>query len=140
MRYTITHRGVPIGITDVQPASEPVVVAPVVRLPAYASLSSTVRAASLALADAALAHSTAVGGTSSGREGVFARAAALGRELELRDANGALVPADFIELTEWPGGNPEVAALIRFRDSHAGVPASVRRQPLGGAGEGEPAT
>ena len=140
MQYTITHRGVPIGIADVLAATESIIVAPVVPLPAYATLSATVRAASLALADTTLGLVVPTGESPERRETALTLGAALGRELELRDAAGALVPADFIELTEWPGGNPEVAAFIGFRDSHAAIPASVRPRRFGGAGGETPAT
>jgi hypothetical protein len=39
------------------------------------------------------------------------------------------VPVDFIELTDWPGGTPEVAAFIRLRDAHAPVQARVPARP-----------
>ena len=123
-----------------QATSESIIVAPVVPLPAYATLSSTVRAASLALADTTLGLVAPTGISSARREATLALGAALGRELELRDAAGALVPADFIDLTEWPGGNPEVAAFIGFRDSHAATPAPVHPRRLGGAGGEKPAT
>ena len=140
MQYTITHRGVPIGIADVEATTESIIVAPVVPLPAYTTLSPTVRAASLALADSTLGMVVPKGESPERREAALALGATLGRELELRDAAGALVSADFIELTEWPGGNPEVAAFIGFRDSHTAVPASVLRRRLGGAGGETPAT
>ena len=94
----------------------------------------------MALADTALSAREPTSTLSPRRENAFARAAELGRELELRDGSGALVPADFIELTEWPGAAPEVAALLRLRGSHAPVPAPVTPSPPGGAGRGKPAT
>ena len=93
-------------------------------LPAYEALRRIVRSASEALADVALAN------TRGEPESLaLHQNAELGRGLELRDATGALVPTDFIELTEWPGGSPEVAATIRFREAHAAIPARVVRPP-----------
>ena len=125
MQYSITHHGVPIGIVELPPEGERFTV-PVRPLAAYDMLSPLVRTASVALADVALgraADATAL-----------QQAAMRGRVLELRDATGALVPVDFIELTEWPGGTPEVAAFIRLRDAHAPVPAVVPR-PAGTGSE-----
>jgi hypothetical protein len=48
------------------------------------------------------------------------------------------VPADFVELTDWPGGHPEVAVLVRFRGAHPGGPA-VRRPPHTAGGGASPA-
>lgn len=120
LQYTITHQGVPIGVIELPPHADRITVA-VVPLPAYDTLQPIVRRASDALADVALgraANATAL-----------QAAAALGRVLELRDASGALVPVDFIELTEWPGGNVQFAAFVALRDSHAIVPAKVQPRP-----------
>src|SRR5687768_6387916 len=105
MEYTITHQGVPIGTIELPRDGERFTVA-VQPLPAYRALSPLVRVASAALANVALNQpADAV---------ALARATSQGRALELRDGTGALVPVDFIELTEWPGGTPEVAAFIRL--------------------------
>jgi hypothetical protein len=50
-----------------------------------------------------------------------------------------MVPTDYIELTDWPGGEPAVAAFIRLRDAHAGVPARVPPPPVGGTDAQAPA-
>lgn len=92
-------------------------------LPGYAPIQPVVRAASEALRNLLPAGPPADRGTELTAERALGRGAELGRALELRDATGVLVPTDFIELSEWRGGNPEVAALIRFRFSHTGVPA-----------------
>ncbi len=135
MPYTITHRGVPVGEVESLPAGELVTLV-VKPLPGYESLRTMVRAASAALANVALP--SAAPAVPENQE-ALRRGAEIGRELELRDSSGALVPADFVELTEWPGGDPEVAALARFRDSHAAVRAVVRRPPGSGAGALHPA-
>ena len=125
--YTITHHGVPVGTAELPSDGDRMTVA-VEPLPAYAAIQPLVRDASCALADVALGR--------SGDMGALRRAAALGRDLELRDPAGALVPADFIELTEWPSGAPQVAAFIQLREAHAPVPA---RLPLGRSGGSEAA-
>ena len=121
-QYTVTHQGVPIGIIELPADADRVTVA-LDPLPAYAAVQPMVRRASSALADVALGRPT--------NAIALQEAAGLGRTLELRDASGALVPVDFIELTEWPGGNIEFAAFVRLRDSHAIVPAKVRTTPRG---------
>ena len=142
MRYTITHQGVPVGVVELVPDAE-LVAGAVAPLPAYDALRPTTRAASVALRnvvpvgprplDPALFGRGEPGAELAAAQEALRRGAELGRALELRDPDGALVPADFVELTDWPGGDPEVAVLVRFRSAHAGVPA-VRRSPPGAAG------
>jgi len=120
--FTITHRGVPIGIVELDSAVERAAVA-VAILPAYESLRPIVRAASDALRTAAVGPGESdIVSRSALQQGV-----ALGKDLELIDRAGELVPTDFIELGEWPGEDPEVRAWIGFR----GVPAqrAARRSP-----------
>lgn len=128
--YTVTHQGVPIGVIELPSDADRVTVA-VDPLPAYAAVRPIVLRASSALADVALGRAA----------NAFAlqEAAELGRVLELRDASGVLVPVDFIELTEWPGGNIEFAAFVRLRDSHALMPATVRPRPRGDSDSAAPA-
>jgi hypothetical protein len=133
--FTITHHGVPIGLIESLPAEERITIG-VQPLPGYAPLQELVRAASRALADTALSRPTPA---SAPVASALRRGAELGRELELRDEAGALVPADYIELTDWPGGEPEIAALIRLRDAHAGAPARVPPRTSGGADAHSPA-
>ena len=130
MEYAITHQGVPIGTIELPPDGDRFTVA-VRPLPAYAAVQALVRSASVALADVGLGRpANAV---------ALRRAADLGRALELREATGALVPVDSIELTEWPGGEPEVAAFVRLRESHAPVPAAVPPRPRSESGTSAPA-
>ncbi|MGH7720204.1 MAG: hypothetical protein ACREON_15350 [Gemmatimonadaceae bacterium] len=103
-------------------------------LVAYAGLRAVVRAVSAALANVALARVGLDVDSAALRRG-----AELGRALELRDEAGALVPTDFIEITEWPGGDPEVAAMIRFRATPATVPAALHPRPRGDADAESPA-
>ena len=118
--FVITHRGVPIGTVELPREGDHFTVE-VQPLAAYADIQPFVREASGALADVALGRSA--------NALALNRAAALGRALELRDATGALVPVDFIELTDWPGGTPAVAAFIRMREARAPVLARMPEQP-----------
>ena len=133
VQFTITHEGVPVGIVELKEPGEYMVV-PVEPLPAYEALRKSVRAASIALADVALAAGSSPRTSEALRRGVD-----LGRVLELHDHAGALVPTDFIELTEWPGGQPPIAAMLRFRASHARVAAKVVPPPRRERGTDEPA-
>ena len=123
-RYTIELRGTPVAEAEVTLASETLTF-PVQPLDGYDSIRPVVRAASCAFAQVAL-EGQAGGGVSTH---ALAQGAELGRMLELRDTTGALVPTDFIELTEWPGGSPEYAAFVRLRDANAFVAAHVLRVP-----------
>ena len=128
--YVITHNGVPIGTVDLPRDGDRFTV-PVTPLAGYEVVRPLVRRASAALADVALGHPpNAV---------LLGRVAELGAALELRDGAGSLVPVDFIELTDWPGGAPEVAAFIQLRDAHAPVPAAVPSQPRTGSDTAAPA-
>jgi len=127
--HTISHNGVPVGLVELPLHGERFTL-PMHPLTAYAAIQSRVRAASVALADVALG--------SPANAGALHDAIVLGRALELRDATGTLVPVDYIELTHWPGGTPEVAAFIRIREAHAPVPARVPPKPVGGSDSSSP--
>jgi len=120
--FTITHQGVPLGTVELDPAQQRVAAA-VATLPAYEAIRPIIQAASAAL------RAAAVGGgeADTGSRDALQRGAALGKDLELRDSAGELVPTDFIELAEWPGEDPEVRAWIGFRGVPAAQPA--RRSP-----------
>jgi hypothetical protein len=130
MPYTITHQGVPVGSIELPRDGDRFTVA-VQPLPAYSAIQPLVRQASAALANVALGRSA--------NAVALQHAAALGRAVELRDSTGALVPVDFIELTDWPGSKPEVAAFIRLRGAHARVQARVSPQPRGDSDTSAPA-
>jgi hypothetical protein len=128
--YRVTHQGVPIGTVELPREGDRFTVA-VYPLPAYAAIQSVVRSASGALVDVALGRPA--------NAADLQRGAALGRALELRDVAGALVPADFIELTDWPGRRPEVAAFVRLRETHAPVLADVLPPTRGDSDASTPA-
>jgi hypothetical protein len=133
--YTITHRGVPVGIVALPPSGERVVVA-VTPLPGYEAIRPLVCRATRALDAVTLGAPAA---RPDAPETALAAAAELGRALELRDGAGALVPADFIDLTDCPGGAPEVAAIISLRDSHARQPAPSPAPRIADSGAEPPA-
>lgn len=135
--YTIKHRGVPVGNIDLPSSRERVAVA-VAPLPAYDAIRQLVRSASRALSSVALGASSAPDLPPMASRSALARAAELGRSLELYDAAGALVPTDFIDLTDWPGGNPEIAAIVGLRDSHSRVQARVEPAPSADSGAEPP--
>ena len=142
MLFTITHNGVPVGtleLTRADTSAAEQLVCAVMPLPGYSPLQPIVRAASAALRNLMPAGPPADRGTELSAERALNRGAELGRALELRDVTGLLVPTDFVELSEWPGGNPEVAALIRFRFSHAAVPARLPPRESGGTDAAAPA-
>jgi hypothetical protein len=135
---TITYRGAPIGTLELPPAGERVAVA-VTPLSGYEAIRPLVRQASRALTAVTLGTPGAPAMRPLASETTLGRAAELGRALELRDAAGALVPTDFIDLTDWPGGSPEVAAIIGLRDSHAGDPAPAPTPSMRDSNAGPPA-
>ena len=131
MRYTISHQGVPIGEAELDLGPE-VTVGAVRPLPGYAVVQPVVRAATDALRGLGYLGPASEPVSDAAGRAALARGATLGRALELRDARGALAAADYVELMDWPGTEPEVTAWVRAREAPAGVPARVR--PAGGGG------
>lgn len=119
MRFTITHTGVPVGTVELEP--QPAVVAgPVEPLGAYAALRPLVSAASAALQHLGFPAAAGEPGTPIPPPSVaLGRAAALGRELELRDRDGALIPTEFVELVEVADVPTRLVALVGFRAATA---------------------
>ena len=127
----ITHHGVPVGLIELPAEGDRFTIA-VQPLAGYGAVRELVRSASIALADVVLGRHPVDPRT-------LQRAADLGAALELRDVAGWLVPVDYIELTEWPGGTPPFAAFIRLRESHTPVPAIVPPRPRHDSGADIPA-
>lgn len=129
MRYTITHQGVPIGTVELQREAEDVTAGDVRPLPAYAALQPAIRAATRALRN--LGFSGPVAEPLSAERGATALedGAVLGRALELWDERGSAVAVDFIDLTDWPGIEPEIVAFVRFREAAAPVAEEPRPSP-----------
>ena len=128
MRYTITHRGVPIGEAELDLGPD-LAVGAMRPLPAYAAVRPLVRAATDALRGLGFLGPPADPVSSDAGRAALQRGATLGRALELRDARGALVTADFVELMDWPGAESEVTAWVRAREAPAAVPARERPGP-----------
>ena len=141
MRYTITHKGIPIGEVDLHLGSE-LAAGDVVPLAGYDAVRSDVQAVTLAmdvlgfmgpfarpLRAAVDADRAAVVDTSA----ALARGAELGRELELCDARGTPVPVDWIELMDFAGSPPDITAWVGIRTAPSGVLARRTLQPRKGS-------
>jgi hypothetical protein len=135
VRFTITHRGVPVGDVELDFGGDELTVGLVRPLAGYAAVRPIVRAATDALRNDGFPGLAADPVSPSVGEGALGRNAALGRALELRDERGALVPTDFIDLAEWPGEATEITTWVRVRHAAAAVPAA-GRPPRGAAPEG----
>jgi hypothetical protein len=120
MRVAVYHNGVPIGEADLRGGE--LVIAEFEPNAAYAGVQPVIREASEVLWSLGFFHS----------EGTRPRlpAEALGRAarlpLELRDAQGKQLAADFVNLVERPGAGAAPVLFARFRHAHAGVPAALR--------------
>ena len=128
MRYTVLHRGVPIGFAELPPGE--LAAGPFAALPALAPLRDTVRRGSQAL----LALGFFGAATKAGQNGVgeaLRKAADL--EFELMNEAGRLIPATFVNLIEAPEGG--LVLLARFGHAHSGVGAV--RKPHAKADSGE---
>jgi len=131
--FTITYQGVPVGTVEFEPTDQPAACA-VALLPAYEAIRPIVRAASAAIRAGAVADQAPPVSADA-----LHRGAALGKDLELHDSAGRLVPTAFIELAEWPGEVPEVRAWIGIRGVPAGQPARKRPCSTGGSESAPPA-
>lgn len=148
MTYTIHHAGVPVGQVEFRPGGPPRQVLPFQPLSGYGALAPLVERASIALHTTALAGARrddrAEGAAATTRAtldadaGVLARAATLGRQLELRDAAGRLVPTRFIELVAPLNPDEPVAAIIGTAEAMAPVPAPLEPPPSATVDEVEP--
>lgn len=118
MQFTITNRGVPLGTVDLTPAG--LVVAELSPAPGYSSVRDTLRAASEFLWRLGV---LAEGGAADSPldSGSLSRAAAL--PLELRDASGAAVAADYVNILERPDPADAPIVIARFEHAAASVPA-----------------
>jgi hypothetical protein len=133
VRYTITHRGVPIGSADVELGPE-LVTAPVQLMPAYEGVRSIIRAATDALRELGFPGPPGASDISQSRGAALGRAATLGRHLELRDDQGVVVAADFVELMDGVATDAEVTVWVRARLAPSVMPA--RKPPAPGTVRG----
>jgi hypothetical protein len=122
VRYTISHQGVPIGSAELT-LGDAITIGAVTPLAAYEAIRPLVRDATAAL--------RAIGFPEPSEDAapiddptVLARAAALGRALELRDERGTVVTTDFVELMEQvaPDGSSPIV-WVRSRHAAAALPA-----------------
>lgn len=114
MEFTVTNQGVPLGRVDLTPAG--LVVAELAPLPGYASVRGTIREASGFLWRMGLLADRPQPGASLD-PAALERAASL--PLELRDASGSFVAADYINILERP--EPADPPLLVARFDHATV-------------------
>jgi hypothetical protein len=125
MRYHITRHGVPIGEVDLALGAD-IAAGDVRPLPAYDAVRTDVQAATRALRSlGAFGPIDEPHGENLERSAVIARGAALGRELDLRDAEGGAVAVDWIELLDFGGSPASVAAWVRARTAPAHVGADL---------------
>jgi hypothetical protein len=129
MPYTNTHQGVPILATD-QRSAENLSGVNWRPLPAFDALRPVVRARWDAL------KPNPAGGH-AGRERALHAGAQLTAALELRDARGALIPTESIELRDLPEAPARVLVKVQLGESLAGKPA-LRPPRAGQAGDGAP--
>ena len=122
MRYWVYHQGVPLGIVDLTGGE--LVVAEFEPSDAYLSVRSTIREASVALWSMGFFHPEGVQQLVS----VEAPGRAAKLSFELRDAEGKLIPADFVNVVERPHTEDGPVLFVRFRHAHSGV-ASVVHLP-----------
>jgi hypothetical protein len=118
-RYTISHHGVPIASAELT-LGDAVTVGIVTPFAAYEAIRPLVQEASAALRVIGFPEPDDSGGRVEDPT-VLARAAALGRALELRDDHGAVVATDFIELMEQSAPDAP-SPIVWVRSRHAATP------------------
>jgi hypothetical protein len=136
MRYTILHRGVPVGNVDLDLASDPAV-GMVDPLAGYESIREQVRTSTRALRTLGVGAPPADAPTDSA---ALSLGAVLGRGLELRDEQNVLMQTDFMELADWEGKPLNLTVWVRARNAFSGIPAARRRLPSSGTDSARPDT
>ena len=124
---TISHRGVPIGRVDVGAVAGTVTVefAPLSAFDAWRQLAEEVGRALSAAGFFGRGGMQRSGLSVGERSAKLDEGASWGRELELRDRRGELVPTTFIEIAQVPDEAPPLyVAWIGFQAAAAGVPAA----------------
>jgi hypothetical protein len=144
MRVTILHQGIPIGVGDLA-VDGTFAGGEVNPLPGYKAIQPTVRQAWRAMSNLGYlppgpgaAGGVNTAGDAAGRE-AFERAAVVSRALELRDARGALIPTEWVELTDGGEGS-DVSLMAEISIAAAAAPARPRPHPRGDADSSAPAT
>lgn len=130
MQFTITRHGVPLGEVELTEVEE-VNTVDFRPLPAYATISAVVSEARRAMRGEFFVTG---GALMAAEDAAFEQAVAAWRavnaELELRDAEGRLVPTTALEILDEEEASPwwRWCATIVFAETPAGVPA-VPRDP-----------
>jgi hypothetical protein len=137
MRITVLHRGTPIGVADLS-VEPPFAFGRLEPLPSYETLRPVFQEEARALRNCGFLppDGGAVGGVdaegdAAGKAAV-ARAAAVCRELELRDAAGAVVAMESIGVSDWYDRS-EIELHGFLSDDHTGAAARIRPAPRGDA-------
>ncbi len=143
MRVTVLHKGEPIGVADLS-VEPPFAFGRLDPLPGYDALRPVFQEEARALRNCGFLppDGGAVGGVdaagdAAGRAAI-ARAAAVCRELELRDATGAVVAMESIGVSDWYDRS-EIDLHCFLPDDDAGVPARTRPAPRADANAESPA-
>lgn len=124
---TITHRGVPLGTVNVGNAVGVVTVEfrPLPPFESWRTLANEVGKALRAAGFFGRGEADGSGMPSERRAGALDQGASWGRELELRNARGEMVPTSFIEIAEVPDETPTLhVAWIGFQTVAAAVLAA----------------
>lgn len=116
MRYTVQHRGVPVGTVELT-AGE-LSAGTMSSAPGYAAIQQIVRDASIALLQLGFYGAAARDLDAPEAPVTASLAAAAQLVFELRGTDGEEVPTTFVNLVE-PPGDARVVVLARFSHSHA---------------------
>ena len=122
MRYQVYHQGVPIGSSELAPSE--LTVTPFEPNDAYLSVRGVIREASVALWKMGFFHPEGFYPRTTLEALTVALGEAARLPLELRDAHGKLVPADFVNVVERPDTEEDPAVFVRMRHAHGGVPST----------------
>jgi len=143
MHVTVMYRGEAIGIAELT-MLPPFAMGELEPYPAYDALRPLFREQARAMRnygylapDGGEVGGVDAAGDAAGRD-VLARAAAVCRELELRDADGAVVPMESIGIEDW-SEQSEISIHAFLSDDHGEVPARIPRRPRGDADVSAPA-
>ena len=135
MHVTVMYRGEAIGTAELT-IEPPFAIGTFAPFSTYDGLRPVFRAKSRAMRNYGFLapNGGEVGGVDdagdAAGQAAFVRAAAVCRELELRDADGAVVPMESIGIDDW-SEQSEVSIDAFLPDDHGEVPARIPRRPRG---------
>lgn len=124
VRYTITHRGVPIGTVDAHRQKE-FAAGPVTPLPGYELLRPHITAASRAMKDQGEPGAASDPAIHDRHKVALQREQELGYELQLQDERGEPVAVDSIWLNDLGEGS-KLSAIIIFQGASSAIAAMLR--------------